>query len=407
MKTLRTFLWLPLLAAPLGCGDDDGGAKGSGGDPGPVYVFMTQVYTADDRTVYLKLSDSLDVEQALLSIHDAHEFPSVANFSTIGGKLYVSSGESKTITDYEITPSLDWVEGVKLDFSNYPLDDNANFHYQYVLGEERVVLPFDVTSRLVWDPKQMRISETLEDTAIPFEKDGLRVSSDGNRSATRFADGPFRQPFHTLDVDDVYGGFSYIATYDDELREADVITAPCPALERVTLAEDGTTYFSSQWNAPFRHLFGIAPSPCAVRVRPDGTLDEAWTTDFTEQTGGRFVMNFRYLRDGKAIGNVLYHEELGLDFEGEYDSIVEDTLWEGGNVRAWMFDLERNTAKEIAGIAEPLTPVLQSEVVDDRIFIFVVDGAAERTKIYEVSDDAVATPKYEMAGDVYKLERLR
>jgi hypothetical protein len=408
MKTLQRLrnLGLPLLLAPIGCGSSDDDPASNRGEAGPVYVFMTQIYTADDRTVYLKLTESLDLEEESLSIEDAQEFPSVANFEAIDGKLYVSSGESKTITDYEVTPSLDLVEGVTLDFSDYPLDDNANFHYQFIVGEEKVVLPFEVTSRLVWDPQEMRITGTLEDTAIPFEEDGLRVGSDGNRSATRFDKGPMMTPFYTYDERDLTGDFSYIATYDDRLRESNVVTVPCPGLERVTRAEDGTTYFSSQWTSPFRHLFGDAPAPCVVRVAPDGTVDEAWTTDFTDQTGGRFVMNFRYLRGGKAIGNVVYHEEFGVDFTGEYDSVIEDQLWEGGYVRAWLFDLERDTAREIEGIDVPLTAVLQSEVVDDRIFVLAVYDDV-RTEVYEISDAAVATLKYEVPGDVYKLERLR
>lgn len=406
LRVLRHGLALPLILTQLGCSDsDDAGA--TEGEAGPAYVFMTQVYTADDRTVYFKLIENLDADVELLTIQDAHEFASVANFAAIGGKLYVSSGESKTITDYEVTPSFGLLRGETLDFSDYPLDDNANFHYQYIIGEEKVVLPFDITSRLVWDPKEMRITGTLEDTEVPYQQDGLWVGSDGNRSATRFDVGPMMQPFYTYDADDLYGDFSYIASYDDEIRESAAITAPCQGLERVTRAEDGTTYVSSQWNSPFRHLFGLAPAPCVVRVLPDGTLDEDWTTDLTDRTDGRFVMNFRYLRGNKAIGNVVYHEELGVSFDGEYDSAIEDVLWEGGHVRAWLFDLEDGTAKEIEGIDMPLTPVLQSEVVDERIFVFAADSEGERTEIYEISDDAVATLKYEMIGDVYKLERLR
>jgi hypothetical protein len=142
-------------------------------------------------------------------------------------------------------------------------------------------------------------------------------------------------------------------------------------------------------------------------VLPDGTLDEAWTTDLTGLTGGRFVMNFRYLRGGKAIGNVVDHEALGLDFQGEYDSAIEDRLWDGGYIDAWLFDLVANTAQPITGMDDAIRPALQSEVVDDRIFIFLADEEGSRTKIYELADDATATLKYEMTGDVYKLERLR
>jgi hypothetical protein len=403
--SLRKTLFLTALLPALGCSGNDDDSAGEGGEPGPVYVFMTQTYTAEDRTVYLKLTDSLDLDEDRLGIEDAYEFPSVANFEAIAGTLYVSSGEAKTITDYEVTASRELVEGVTLDFSNYPLTDNANFHYQFVVREGKAVMPFDVTSRITWDPKAMRFLETLEETAIPYEQDGLTLGSDGNRSATRFDEGSMMVPFYVTDEDDLYGDFSYIAAYDDDIRELGAFTVPCAGLERVTRAEDGTSYFSSQWNMPFRHLYGLAPAPCIVRTLPDGALDEGFTTDLTGQTGGRFVMNFRYLRGGKAIGLVVYDEEFGVDFEGEYDPAVEDLLWEGGYVRPWLFDVENGTAREIEGIAEPLTPALQTEVVDGRIFLFSSND--ERTKIYEISDAAAASLMYEMTGDVYKLERLR
>jgi hypothetical protein len=398
-------VFLPCLLGALACSSHDGDSAQGGGEAGPVYVFMTQTYTAEDRTVYLKLTDSLDLDTDLLTVDDAYEFPSVANFEAVGGRLYVSSGEAKTITDHEVSASRELVEGVTLDFSNYPLTDNANFHYQFVIREGKAVMPFDVTSRIVWDLKAMRFLETIEDTAIPFEQDGLEVGSDGNRSATRFDAGSMMVPYFTTDEDDLYGDFSYIATYDDDIRETEVITVPCAGLERVTRAEDGTTYFSSQWNAPILHLYGLASAPCAVRALAGGTLDEGWTTDFTDWTGGHFVMNFRYLRGGKAIGIVVYHEEFGADFDGEFDPALEDLLWEGGYVRPWLFDVENGTAEEIEGFDVPFTPALQTEVVDNRIFLFASND--ERTKIYEITDDAVASLKYEMTGDVYKLERLR
>ncbi len=43
--------------------------------------------------------------------------------------------------------------------------------------------------------------------------------------------------------------------------------------------------------------------PCNVRLTPDGELDEEWTTDFTDWTDGRYVNNFRYVGDGRAVGD--------------------------------------------------------------------------------------------------------
>jgi hypothetical protein len=78
----------------------------------------------------------------------------------------------------------------------------------------------------------------------------------------------------------------------------------------------GNTYFSL-WDAlPKRALYGQGPAPCVARVTPEGVLDEGWHPNLLEWTGGRHTLVFRYARDGKALGNVLHHEELGVSFEG-------------------------------------------------------------------------------------------
>ena len=40
--------------------------------------------------------------------------------------------------------------------------------------------------------------------------------------------------------------------------------------------------------------------------------------------------NFRYIGKGKAIGNVLDHNMLNVDFSADYDPDVEDAAWKSG-----------------------------------------------------------------------------
>jgi len=111
---------IPWAVLALGCGED--GATRSpadGGTDGPLYAMMIQVYDPDDRTVYVSLSDTLDIDSVPLS--EAREFPGVANLAAIGGRLLISSGSKPEITEFDITPSHDWIEGRTVSFASYPL----------------------------------------------------------------------------------------------------------------------------------------------------------------------------------------------------------------------------------------------------------------------------------------------
>jgi hypothetical protein len=408
MKSMTTcLLALTLLAA---CGGDDTGDGGDGGDGdgGPVYAMMTQVYTVDDRIVYLSLTDTLDIATLELPLAEAREFASVANFAAIDGQLYVSSGEQPIITRFDISPSLEWREGPSVSFAAFPFSDNANFYYHYIVDADTAILPYDVNKRIVWSPREMAIVTDLDDSALALDDGGMLLEGGGNRSAVRFPDGRLLQPFFRHDADWLaYGADSYIAAYDAGFAETATFTVPCPGLEISTRDEAGVTYFSTNWYSPVRALYGDAPGPCVARVDAAGDLDEAWTTDLRDLTGGRHVVNFRYLRGGKAVGNVVYDEELEADFTGPYDATVEDQLWAGNHVRPWLFDLDAGTAVPITGLDVPGTPALQNAVIDGRMFLFAVFPDYDRTRIFEVTDDAVAHPMFDVAGDVFKWERLR
>jgi hypothetical protein len=82
-------------------------------------------------------------------------------------------------------------------------------------------------------------------------------------------------------------------------------------------------------------------------------------------------------------------------------------LLEGGFIRAWLFDLENDTAKEIEGIDVALTQRPNTIVIDDRIFMLAVDPDFAFTAVYEISDDAIATKLFEAPGSAVGWQRLR
>lgn len=163
----------PLVLLAAAACTPDTPPEGVGGEEGPVYVMMTQVYSVDDGTVYLALTDSLDVDE--ISLDEARELGGVANFAGVGGRLLVSDGEQPVITAHDITADLQWEEREAVSFANYPLYDNANFYYHFLVDEHTAYLPFETTRRILWDPTDMVIVGTREDSALALEKGGLTL----------------------------------------------------------------------------------------------------------------------------------------------------------------------------------------------------------------------------------------
>ncbi|HKO95105.1 MAG TPA: hypothetical protein VJU61_28315, partial [Polyangiaceae bacterium] len=335
-NSLRPALRLASRCAVIGasltvvaCGDEGDDAAATGAPPtgtAPLYALMDQVYTADDRNVYVHLTKDLDVRS--LDLADAREFPSVANFAGIDGRILVSSGTEPEITEFGISDDLAWTEGRTISFAGYPLEDNANFYYQYILDKATAYMPFEATSRIIWNPADMAIEGTLTDTNVPREVDGMLVAGGGNRNAIQF-DGPVQQPFaYSNETEE--GPESVVAIYDEATNEErSTVTLPCPGLSMAS-QDGGYTYYGT-WDLSDRALFGLGPEPCIARLKPDLTVDEAWTTNLEEVTGGRPHNNFRAVGDGRAIANVLHTEELeGADFDNGYDPDLADQIASSG-----------------------------------------------------------------------------
>jgi hypothetical protein len=401
-----------MMAAALvvaGCGDDGSGGDAKTGDAGgPLYAIMTQVYRVDDRSVFVSLTNTLDV--TTLSLPAAREFSGVANFNAVKGRLLVSDGEKPIITSFNITPDLKWEEESVVSFETYPLSDNANWYYQFVLDDNTVYLPFDGIKRIVWDPTAMEIKGVMDDGTLPLTEGALQLEAGGNRNGVRY-EGSVLQAFFYHDKDWFdHGTRSHVVAYDPRThRQQKVIDIPCPGLSIATRDEKGQTYFSSWGYLPTRVLYKLGPAPCLARVKADLTLDEAFTSDLTALTGGRYSSNIRYIGGGKAIGNVLHHELLGADFAAAYDPAVDEKIGATGpHWKLWLFDLDKGEAKPIEGVDVDIGSGAQFTVLEGRTFVFLPFDDWARTKVYELdAANGKATARFETVGDIFKWIRVR
>jgi hypothetical protein len=399
----------------IGCGSDStetpttqsGDLPGETPALGPVYAMMTQVYGEDDRSVYVSLSDTLDVSE--VSLDQAREFSGVANFTPFEGRLLISSGDAPLITEFEVTPELGLQEGRTISFDGFPLPDNANLYYQFFLDENTAYLPFDGYKRIVWDPTAFELRGVMENSSIPPVQDGLVLEAGGNRNSVQYA-GSVLQAFSYHDENfDQYAPNSPIAVYDRiSHEETAVIDAPCPGLGLATQDEAGNTYFGSWGYLPTAALYGYGPAPCIVRVTPELTLDQAFTTDLRDWTDGRYASNFRYIGAGMAMANVLHHEELGADFSAAPDVAISDLIAGSGSYwRLWLFDVEQRSGRPVEGIDLALGAGAQFAVIDGRTFVFLPYDDYSHTKVYEIDAEGTATERLDVLGDVFKWVRVR
>jgi len=387
--------------------DGQGGGGGAATYDEPLYAMMVQVYSVDgeDRTVYAYLTNSLELGE--IDLGSAREFPGVANFVPLAGRLLVSSGIAPSVTEFDVSDDFEWSEGRTVNFGAYA--EGANLFGHHFLDEHTAYMPFDLTKRVLWDPARMRIDDTREDSSIELmQGDDLFLDNAGNRNSVEF-EAEVQQAFFYVTEDWFrLGPDSTIAFYDRQTHEElRTLTIPCPGLAVATRDEQGFTYYGS-WTSPITlALFGEGPLPCNARLTPEGELDEEWTTDFTDWTGGRYVNNFRYIGGGRAIGNVLYHDEIDADWDAGYDPDIEELIWYGGHWRFWLFDLDAGTAWPVEGIDVEVGESAQFAVLDGRTFVFLAYDDWARTKVYEIDENGTATERGDTVGDVFKWVRVR
>src|SRR5690606_30523392 len=157
-------------------------------------------------------------------------------------------------------------------------------------------------------------------------------------------------------------------------------------------------------------LTGSGAAPCVARVTPEGELDQDWENDLSTLTGGRHVVNFRYLRDDKAIAAVLHVEELGEDYDFDALASDQDAFWEvaAQHHRLWMFDLRAGTAGPVRGLPDQdLPPSYSHAEIDGRFFLMREAADYSKTTVYELSLDGEATERFTVPGSSYQWMRVR
>jgi hypothetical protein len=405
------------LGALAGCSaEDDGSSKAAGLDVEPVYALVAHVWSDDGPTGYVALTNTLEVEE--VSLTEAREFSGYASVAVANGQLLVNpSAEDPTIERYRITDALDWVSaGTALSFLNEG-PDQVGFYKQYRRGDREALVDVDVVGRVVWDPLEFSIQGAAPDVVLPMQRDGLDLFANLNRTYFVF-DGDVLQPFSYHDQDWFrWSPDTEIVVYGALDREPkDILHVACPGLDSITRDEQGNTYLATWEYSALTPLMGTGPAPCVVRLTPENQIDLGWNPDLRDLTGGREIVNFRYVGHGKAIAAVLHDEEYGDDYD--FSTLAEnvDDFWAFSSQfhRLWMFDLDARTAVPVEGIDdfEFVNPWFFHAAMDGRTFVFLGEGSANNnnpptTVIYELDGAGHAERRFEVEGGVVQWLRVR
>jgi hypothetical protein len=377
------------------------------------YALVTLVWSDEGPTGYVALTDSLDVGN--VSLERAREFPGYTSIGVAGGQLLVSpSAEDPTIERYAIGADLSWQAGEVLSFLNQGVAE-VGFYRQYMTRERAAYVDVDVSGRVLWDPLELVIRETRPETSLPLERDGLVLYPNFNRTQLIFDEAIVR-PFSYHDEDWLrWSPTTALLVYDATTHELTrQVDAPCPALDSITRDEAGNTYLGTWEYSALFPLMGLGAAPCVARLAPDGAIDSGWNPDLTSMTGGRQIVNFRYVGGGRAIAAVLHAEEYGPGFDFSRFAENIDELWASAARyhRLWMIDLVTGTAAPVRGIDafEWINPGFFHAVIDGRVFVFLGDGSTNdppSSVVYELDPSGQATRRFESPGSITQWVKIR
>ncbi|WP_394828067.1 MxcI [Pendulispora albinea] len=360
---------------------------------------MSFVFGDQGTSTYVSLLDSLDVTS--VDFAQAREFSGVAGAATMGGKLFVSDGDSPVVTRFEVGNRGSWKEEGRVSFSNYapraPLFSNA------MAGPTRAYMAYNTVDRAVWDPSTMQIvSQQPHDAQLPLVRDGLKVDSASSRGIVTRDQRVFWPVFWPNDDYTSFSKTTQIAVYDaqtDATRA--LLETPCPGLDFATQDEAGNIYFSNWiFSAVAPHYHADAPKNCAVRIKKgEERIDPDFSLRFSDLTGGREAAAFSYIGKGKGFMTVFHHERVPA-------GMSQKDAAESNNWRFWRVDLTNRTAAPVDEI-DYFGGGYGTFKLDGRTFVLLVSKGYASTTTYEVLPDATIVKRFESRGWGHEILKIK
>ncbi|WP_394830122.1 hypothetical protein LVJ94_26805 [Pendulispora rubella] len=386
-----------ICASCSSSGDADGTA---GHDPSkPTYALMSFVFADQGTSTYVNLFDSLDITS--VDFAKAREFSGVAGTAAIGGRLFVSDGDSPVVTRFDVGNRGSWKEEGRVSFANYapraPLFSNA------LAAPTRAYMAYNTVDRAVWDPLTMQItSQQPHDAQLPLVRDGFKVDAASARGIVVRDQRVFWPVFWPNDDYTSFSKTSLIPVYDaDTNATRALLETECPGLDFATQDEVGNIYFSSWiFSVPGPHYHTGAPKNCAVRIKKgEERIDPDFSLRFSDLTDGREAAAFSYIANGKGFMAVFHHELVPAGVSQK--EAVEGNYW-----RFWSVDLTNKTAAPIEEIGL-FGGGYGTFKLDGRTFVLLVSKGYASTTAYEVLPDGKMVKRFESRGWGHDLVKVK
>ena len=394
-----------LLCAAAACSSDEPAIGDGNGEGGPVYLVSSSLIIPGGNTGFVSLLSSLQPSEEELALANAYEFPGLGYAWVIGDRVYVSGGDSPTITRYDVSPEGRLVEDETLSFGAFGVTDSA-FWNNVVVDENKAYVNVASSQLVVWNPTTMEIEGTVD---LPdFEdRNGLRPTlALGDRGAVVFQGRLFLAIYWTGPSFAERDARSQILVYDVEQDAlVEVIDAPCPGLDAASLDEDAGRIYFSPWTggAGAALVLGNAPT-CVVEIDPN-SLAITNVFDFADLTDGREGAVFQALGEGRFAFSVFHDEE--VDLQGAIDDQDPFTILGAEAWRLWTYDADGGVATPIDAVDWNSGAVYWSEV-DGVTHALIPTTEFASSIIYELADDGSdAVPRFEYQGFTLRLFRVR
>ncbi len=193
--TVSTFsLATATLLFALGCGSDDKNPDVTNNANAPaLYAVQHNVNAPDGRLVYVNVIPSLDTPGEALKPANAIELSGYAAMQSFNGALYISNGEKRTITKWNVDPNGKLVPGPALSLANEELGTFWNENFLYIDANTAWYANERAKQIIVWNPTSMELvgripMPGLDKSALPAAFQGMVRIGDRVLLPVMFAD---------------------------------------------------------------------------------------------------------------------------------------------------------------------------------------------------------------------------
>ena len=400
LNALLTTLTAAAIGLASGCGDDTGGAGGTG--DGSSFLLVNRIRTPDARAIFLTVLPSLDagsIERSALGL----EVPGLSRGRVYNGKVYVFDGESGVISRYAVQGDrfvLDVLddggearfsmagEGVTRFTTTIAFINSERAYYIDTLSQNQVV---------VWNPTEMTVTSTFpvpELVREGFSTTGSNILVLGDLVIMGLS-------WLNEDQATIVPSTAMIVLSATQDVVVGLLEDDRCASTRALFVDEGDVYAMADANSGLAELFapsGTIPPPCLLRWVPgEEDFDPDFYRDLTEVVDEPLVSGALGRGDGTFVTQAYTSD---IDFSTlEPLELLDDALWQWSVV---------DFRAETATLIESIPPGGISSIgwiIDGEYLVPEFDDAGGTSSLFRI-DGPNVVELLSVPGEIFGVERI-